>query len=193
MAERDRTAWEDRYAGRVRGAYPDPDRLLVRYALPAGAAAPLALDLAAGQCQNALWLAEQGYRVIALDISRIALQRGRAEAARRGLHGVAFAQADLDHLVLPAERVDLVCGFRFLDRALFPQLRAALRPGGRVIYQTFNKRRLIHRPESRAEYLLEPGELRTHFPGWHVLHDEDTGDRSRFVAVKPPLAPEDVT
>jgi hypothetical protein len=33
--------------------------------------------------------------------------------------------------------------------------------------------------------LLELRELATHFPGWEVLHDDEVGEVSRFVALKP--------
>ena len=44
-----------------------------------------ALDVGAGEGGDALWLAEQGWRVTASDISRRALDRVSAEAGRRGL------------------------------------------------------------------------------------------------------------
>lgn len=45
-----------------------------------------ALDVGAGEGADALWLAEQGWKVTASDISQRALDRFGAEAARRGLH-----------------------------------------------------------------------------------------------------------
>ena len=186
MSAEDRAKWDGIYLRRALEAYPPPDALLVAYA-PPPARPPLrvALDLAAGLCQNALWLAEQGYLVNAMDISRVALERGRAEMAMRNLRNINFINVDLDQVDLPREVYDLVCSFHYLNRALFPTLRASIKPGGMIIYQTYNIRRLETQPDMTREYLLELGELPTFFPGWEVRHDEDVGDLSRFVACKP--------
>lgn len=54
---------------------------------------------------------------------------------------------------------DLIAVFHYLHRPLFPQLLAALRPGGLLIYETFTTAQArIGRPTNPA-FLLEPGEL----------------------------------
>lgn len=186
MSTEDRARWDDIYYRRALEPYPTPDALLVAYApAPEPFTTPPALDLAAGLCQNAIWLAEQGYQVDAVDASRVALERGRAEMAMRNLRTVNFLQMDLDAPLLDESAYDLVCVFRYLNRALFPRIRAAVRPGGLVVYQTFNLCRLETRPEMNRDYLLKPGELPTFFLGWELLHDEDAGEVSRLVARKP--------
>ena len=186
MAAEDRARWDDMYQARVLRAYPPPDALLVAYAPPVQPGQRrVALDLAAGQCQNALWLAEQGYYVNALDISREALERGRAEMAMRNLRNVNFIVADLDRPDLPEAGYDLIVVCRFLARPLFPLLKLALKPGGLMIYQTFNLNHLERRPEATRSYLLEPRELASFFSGWALLHDEEAGEMSRLVARKP--------
>jgi SAM-dependent methyltransferase len=42
-----------------------------------------ALDLAAGECRNALWLVERGWTATAVDFSAVALERGRRLATER--------------------------------------------------------------------------------------------------------------
>ncbi|HEX5569456.1 MAG TPA: class I SAM-dependent methyltransferase [Streptomyces sp.] len=75
----DSGAWDERYraAELVWGA--EPNRWVVRETegLPPGRA----LDLAAGEGRNALWLAARGWRVTAVDFSAVALERGRRLAA----------------------------------------------------------------------------------------------------------------
>lgn len=186
MSAEDRARWDAIYRERVLGPYPPPDALLAAYApVPEPGAIPAALDLAAGLCQNAVFLAEQGYQVDAMDISRLALERGRAEMAMRNLRSVNFIPVDLEALDLPEDTYELVCVFRFLDRRVFPALCAAIKPGGRVIYQTFNVRLLLKRPDTRQDYLLDLGELPTFFPGWETLHDDDADEMSRYVARRP--------
>ncbi|HWD56107.1 MAG TPA: FAD-dependent oxidoreductase [Acidimicrobiales bacterium] len=53
--------------------------------LASGRALGRALDVGAGEGADALWLAEQGWRVTASDISQRALSRVHTEAERRGL------------------------------------------------------------------------------------------------------------
>jgi SAM-dependent methyltransferase len=185
MSGQDRVHWDAVY--RDRYGYPNPDPLLFPYVPPVIAedgAPHRALDLAGGLGQNALWLAEQGYQVDLIDISRVALVRAQREAAVRGLRGVNFIQADLDQHPLEPESYTLVCVFRFLNRALFPALRAAVRPGGRVLYETFNRRRLASAPNFNPDYTLDIGELGGVFADWHILRLNETGDVSQVVAIK---------
>lgn len=99
-----------------------------------GTAAGRALDLGCGEGGDALWLAERGWQVTAVDISRTALDRGKAEARRRGLD-VDWRQQDLAE-GLPAGPYDLVSA-QFLQSPVdFPRMdvlrRAAdeVAPGG---------------------------------------------------------------
>jgi SAM-dependent methyltransferase len=142
--------------------------------------------MACGLAQNALYLAELGYEVDALDISRVALRKGQAEMAMRNLRNVNFILADLDHYMLPTACYDLVCVFYFRATGLFPALRTAIRPGGMIIYETFNVRWLETHPEADPDHLLAPGELLRRFAGWQVILATEEGDCSRFVCCKPP-------
>lgn len=183
MAESDRERWDRRYADPVDKLRRGPNPVLERCA-PRGTGLR-ALELACGLGQNALWLAAQGYTVDAFDISLAALRPARAEMLRRGLTGVNFIVADLDHFVLPAYPYDLVLVFRFLDRRLFPAIRERVRPGGLVVYQTFNVRQRARRPSVSPAHMLRLGELPGHFPGWEVIEASDEDYLSTFVGRKP--------
>ena len=137
-----------------------------------------ALDVACGVGQNAIWLAQRGFTVDAVDISPVALEYGW-QAAARACVAVNFVQADLDAWAPQTGAYDLVCGFRFLNRRLWPLLQAALRPGGWFLYQTFNLRKLTPGSDFPAEYLLAIGELPRTFPGWEILEASDDGGTSR--------------
>jgi 2-polyprenyl-3-methyl-5-hydroxy-6-metoxy-1,4-benzoquinol methylase len=186
MAAHDRLRWDAIYRERSADDYPAPDPMLFQFAPPrrAGETAA-ALDIAAGLGQNGLWLAAQGYVVDLIDVSRVALLQAQAEAARRQLHNANFFQRDLDDARFERESYDVVCVFRFLNRDLMPQIRAAIRPGGRVIYQTFNMRYLNLKPDMNAAYLLGIGELAGFFGDWRILHNSEPEHVSRLVAVKP--------
>lgn len=185
MVKDDRLRWDRRWREECADRPFEPHPLLVRYAdrLSGGDA----LDLACGRGQNAIWLAEHSYRVDAIDISPVALALARAEAARRGL-AVNFIEADLDTYRLPVATYDLIAVFYFLSRGLLPAIKAALRPGGWLFYETFNTGRLACDPHIPLDYLLEPGELPRHFAGWHILEAGDEGSRphSSYIVCRKP-------
>jgi tellurite methyltransferase len=194
MTDHDRVRWDDIYRQRHQRAYPPPDPLLLNYTPPVSAPrVARALDLAGGQGQNGLWLAEQGYTVDILDISRVALSRARDAMTARGLRSVNLLQMDLDTVELNTEYYDLVCVFRFLKRDFLPRLRASVAIGGRVIYQTFNLRYLETVPEFNPAYLLNPGELEAMFAGWRVVYYDETGPSSQIVALKETSADQPAT
>jgi SAM-dependent methyltransferase len=95
-----------------------------------------ALDLGCGEGADACWLAENGWTVVAVDISDTALQRAAAEADARGLSDrIDFAQHDLSES-FPGGTFDLISA-QFLhsmipfDRPrVLKQAASAVRPGG---------------------------------------------------------------
>jgi SAM-dependent methyltransferase len=186
MSLQDRERWDEIYRERGDGLYPPPDPLLFEYTPPVPEGAECrALDLACGLGQNGLWLAVQGYTVDLLDISRIALLRAQAEMGQRRLRNANLFQIDLDQPDLETGVYQIVCVFRYLKRDLFPVMRNAVMPGGRIIYETFNQRYLQLVPEFNPTFLLEVGELAGIFADWKILHNVDSKHISRLVAVKP--------
>jgi 2-polyprenyl-3-methyl-5-hydroxy-6-metoxy-1,4-benzoquinol methylase len=184
MSNADRQRWDSIYRQQKR--FPEPDAFLFEYTPPAsGSREQRALDLAGGMGQNGLWLAEQGYVVDVLDISRMALVRGRGEMVRRGVRNINFLLSDLDEAEFDANKYALVCVFRYLKHDLFPQLRACIQPGGRIIYETYNLNYLNHVPQFNPDFLLKPGELAGYFYGWKILYDNEADHITRFVAIKP--------
>ena len=115
-----------------------PNRQLVVEAsdLPPGTA----LDAGCGEGGDALWLAERGWQVTAVDFShRRAGARGRtARRAGRSPTGSTWLHADLDAWTPPEGSFDLVTAHylhsRWADRsALFRRLAAAVAPGGTLL------------------------------------------------------------
>mgnify|MGYP000613186283 CR=1 FL=1 len=189
MSGQDRVRWDTVYQQR-NGRYPVADPLLFEFTLPLALYPDndierRALDLACGVGQNGLWLASQGYIVDLMDISRTALLRARSEIETRRLHNVNVLQVDLDTVHLARSNYDLICVFRYLRRELFPQLLTSVRPGGRIIYETFNTRYLEQVPAFNPAFLLEPGELESYFLGWEILYSDEEHEISQFVAQKP--------
>jgi len=157
----DRELWEARY-GRPELIHGNQPSLFLREnsdLLPRGG---LALDIAAGEGRNALYLAGRGFEVIAVDISTRALEKCRAQASVRGL-AVAAAALDLTRFTMPADRFDLIVNFNYLQRDLAPAITDALRPGGVLVFETLTVAHLRWKPDFNPEFLLRAGELPTMF------------------------------
>jgi tellurite methyltransferase len=181
MADTDRERWNTKWAALDK--MPRPHWLLRDYAklLTGGTA----VDLACGLGQNSLWLARHGYQVLALDLSEVALRRGLKAAVTQQLAAcISFVQQDLDVWRPPPASCDLIVVFRFLDRRLFPYLRAALRPGGLIFYQTLHQGARRRMPQANPAFLLAPGELVTHFAGWTLIHAQEDASHSELIARK---------
>ena len=148
------------------------------------------LDLACGQGRHMQWFASLGHPVLGLDRSAEAI----ASVAAFG-HGMV---ADLENGPWPLLQQDglpetfaAVVVTNYLWRPLFEHILESLQPGGVLIYETFaSGQETIGRP-SRAEFLLQPGELLRAFGDLRVVAFEDgfSDSPARFVqrlaAVKP--------
>jgi tellurite methyltransferase len=185
MSRDERIRWDDRYQTDDRWRVDHvPFPWLVEHTPPTQDG--LALDIACGLGHNALWLAVQGYRVLGVDISLVALKRALKSARYQNLDGRAvFAQVDMDHFRPPHASFDLICVVRFLSRDLFPTIISALKPGGLLLYATLNWRYGELSPETPQVYLLSPGELEQAFAALEIIEACERGDMSFLIARKP--------
>jgi 2-polyprenyl-3-methyl-5-hydroxy-6-metoxy-1,4-benzoquinol methylase len=127
-----------------------------------------ALDIACGKGRNALFLAQQGFDVTAIDISPIALEVARRRAERMSL-SISWQRADLEKIQLEEGCYDLVADFNYLQRSLFPRITKSLRPGGAVVFETFLiDQQTIGQPKN-PDYLLGHNELLNAFRDLRVL------------------------
>jgi tellurite methyltransferase len=183
--------WDERYR-RGDHATPSPSRLLVR-ALD-HLAPGRALDVACGAGRHAVYLAEHGWRVTAVEASRVGIELAERLARERGVE-IDARVADLEkgeYLIRPGA-FDLICVFYYLQRTLFSQIGAGLPVGGSLVAA-------IHvvdeDPASRLSnpaFSLQPGELRDRFSAWNITyyhegkpHDGDHKRRTaEIIAVKP--------
>ena len=131
----DQTAWDERYAGPelVWGSGPNCFVAEELAALPPGRA----IDLGTGEGRNAIWLAERGLTVTAVDFSRVGLARAAGLAAGRGV-SVDWVHADLlDYQPTPGGYDLVLIAYIQLppDRltALARTAATALAPGGTLL------------------------------------------------------------
>lgn len=127
-----------------------------------------ALDIACGAGRNAIFLAERGWQVDAIDISPVALAQLDAEAGSKGL-SILTQQADLQTTELPRDNYDLIINIRFLERGLLPAVSQSIKPEGYLIFETFliDQQQIGH--PSNPDYLLYHNELLDRFRDLRVL------------------------
>lgn len=129
--------WEAFYReGRARWS-GRPNRSLVEEV--AGLTPGTALDLGCGQGADAIWLAEQGWTVTAVDVSDAALETARRNAAAAGVgDAIAWERRDLADS-LPAGPFDLVTASFLHSPVELPRSRIlrdaadAVTPGGTLL------------------------------------------------------------
>ena len=100
-----RRMWNDRYANKDLVWSAGPNELFAR---EVGSLKPgKALDVACGEGRNAIWLAEQGWDVTAIDFSDVAIEKGRRIAVKRDVN-VDWIAEDVSSWKLPKYEFDLV-------------------------------------------------------------------------------------
>jgi hypothetical protein len=189
VMDEDRERWDRRHAEHLAappappvGLADDLDQVPVA---ERGGVAARALDVACGQGSTAVWAARQGFAVLALDISPVALASA-AELAER--HGVAeritFVEHDLDD-GLPSEAngpFELVVCQRFRHPPLYPELARRLAPGGLLVISVLSAVGSGKRP---GPYHAPEGELVRAFGGLETVHAREGAGEATLVARRP--------
>jgi len=167
--------WDEQYSGQPALWSGNPNQYLVSET--AGLAPGRALDAGSGEGADAIWLAERGWRVTAVDFSGVALQRAADHARQRGSEVAArieWVRQDLIAWEPGPDRYALVTA-QYLHlppavrRALFGHLAAAVAPGGTLLvvgHHSSDLQTTIPRPQDPDRYFtggeiaaaLEPGE-----------------------------------
>ena len=152
--------WDERY--RSEGAkHSTPTPLLVEIA---GKLKPgRALDLACGTGRNAIWLAEHGWQVTAVDGSAAAI-----ETLHKQCPAVDTHVADLEKHEFPIaeESWDLIVVCYYLQRDLFEPVKRGVKSGGVALVIVH----LVEPGHEQSQFSLQHGELAKYFEGWEILH-----------------------
>ena len=164
----DQRRWDKRFGREEFALGKEPNPFLKKYIhlLPRGKA----LDIATGEGRNAVFLAQNGFDVDAIDISEMGLRKARKLAREKGVSVNTFP-VDLDEYQIEKERYDLITNFYFLKRRLIPRIKEGLKKGGRVIFETYilEHRKLRTGGPKQAKYLLKPNELLRLFKDFRIL------------------------
>jgi SAM-dependent methyltransferase len=161
----DRNDWNERYAAQELLWGAEPNRFLaaeLREVSPRGRA----LDLACGEARNAIWLAQLGWVVTAVDYSDVALDRARRLAAEQHVD-VEWIETDVTGFVPAAGAFQLVIiAYLHLPetgrRAVLAYAASALGPGGTLFMVGHARLNLVEGVGGprQPEVLWEPSEIR---------------------------------
>jgi 2-polyprenyl-3-methyl-5-hydroxy-6-metoxy-1,4-benzoquinol methylase len=181
----DQKRWEKRFGRKEFALGKEPNPFLKRHIhlLPKGRA----LDVATGEGRNAVFLAQKGFEVDAVDISEKGLKKARKLAREKGVKINTFL-VDLDRYQIEKERYDLIANFYFLKRRLIPGIRKGLKKGGKVIFETYllEHRTLGTGGPKQAKYFLKPNEPLRLFRNFRILFYREgifrEGGRKKAVA-----------
>jgi len=175
----DRHQWDERYSGTEFEWTTRPNQFVAAELadLPPGRA----LDLAAGEGRNTVWLAERGWRVTAVDFSRVGLEKGRKLSAARGVDEaqVEWIVADLRDYEPERDFYDLVL-IAYLQviaevrATVLARAATALVPGGTVFVVGHDLTNLTEGtggPQD-PDVLYTPEAIRAELPGLRVVRAE---------------------
>ena len=142
------------------------------------------LDVACGKGRHALLLASAGFDVHAIDRDPDAIVFLRSTADRLSLRlEASVMDLETDPLPeLPSSEFDAVIVFNYLHRALMPALRDAVKPGGRMFYETFTTAQAERGHPRNPDFLLAAGELTALLKPFTILRAREGEFDQRFVA-----------
>lgn len=133
-----------------------------------------ALDAGIGQGRNALWLAEQGWRVTGVDISDEGVEQAEQQARDKGaeIDGVV---ADLYGYDYGEEKWDLVVS-TYMHSILIgnaEKVIASLKPGGLLVVEGFHWDHNRNSIQDGQRFGFKVNELLRAFDSLRILHYED--------------------
>lgn len=162
MGDADRTRWDAAYAERAVALTPALPAVFVGYEdlFPRRGTA---LEIACGAGGAAVWLAQRGLDVYAVDVSEIAIGQARVLAEQHGVTA-RFDTVDLDGRLPPGDPADLVLCHKFRDPDLYAPLSARLKPGGLLAICVLSE---VGAAPGRFRAVV--GELRSAFAGLDEL------------------------
>ena len=133
MSRADKDKWNARYAAGAFASRLQPSVYLAAHVQPPQRG--YALDLGCGAGRNAIYLAQCGYQVEAIDIADVGLYQAAQRAQTQGV-AVAWRQQDLQlDRRLPRNDYQLIIMFRFVAMELLSQIAEHLAPDGCVIVE----------------------------------------------------------
>lgn len=181
-APRDKERWDSKYDNEVYIFGTEPVRFIRENLniLPKGKV----LDIAMGEGRNGVYLAANGFEVEGIDISEVGLKKAHKLAEQNGAK-ITTRVVDLENAQLPESTYDVVLCTYYMQRDLIPQMKKAVKPGGVVVFETYNEDYLKYR-KFNPEWVLKTNELLDLFSDFKILRyqafDDGTEAYSSIIA-----------
>jgi tellurite methyltransferase len=134
------------------------------------------LDLACGNGRNGLYLVEKNIPITFADVKIEALEQVNHSLSYLSKDKQSLAQCwqvDFEQALttpLQGKSFAAIIVFRYLHRPLFDQIKAAIKPGGMIFYETFTEQQAQFGRPKNPDFLLNPNELIDLFSDWKILH-----------------------
>jgi SAM-dependent methyltransferase len=200
VSQSDRDKWDQRYREGAYAARKHPSALLVEWLpkLAIDASEPCAIDLACGIGRNTLYLAQQGWRVSAVDISGVALDKLAATATDD--LDVHCTEMDLETgqpwptELMAAGPFDLALMIRYTNLPLIRRVEGILKPGGYLLAEAHRITDAEVAGPRGQRFRVAPGELRAAAQGYEIIEygegivedpDGRPSDLARILARRP--------
>jgi len=165
--------WDERYSSDEYAYGKEPNDFLRNHAgiIPAGRV----LCLAEGEGRNAVYLAEQGYQVTAVDSSIVGLKKARKLAEERGVE-IEIQHADLKDFDLGHDQWDGIISIFChlpppLRRIIHSKLVSALKSGAFVLLEAYTPKQLEYKTGGPpvAEMTMDSATLKAEFSGLEFI------------------------
>ena len=169
MSDLDRKKWNSRYAEGAYARRTQPSELLVNAVEDWPEQAGRALDIACGAGRNALYMAERGFQVTAMDISDQALDGARRTAVERHLT-VQWLEQDLDELTELDGVFGLICMVRYVNAPLLNLAVQSLAPEGLLVVEQHLRTEAAVIGPNNPVFRVAPGELGRQAVGLELIY-----------------------
>ncbi len=127
------------------------------------------LDVAMGYGRNAIYLARMGFHVAGVDISAGAVSSAIGSANQAGtIIDAHVGDLEKDYRIQTGVYDVIIC-FDYLQRSLIPQIKAGVRKGGMVVYETFIVDQALFGRPKNPDHLLRHNELLDMFRDFRCL------------------------
>ncbi|MEO7051801.1 MAG: class I SAM-dependent methyltransferase [Rhodanobacter sp.] len=179
MSISDRLRWDQRYAERQLDPVGEVGVPLILAGcedlLPS---AGLALEVACGRGQAALWLADRGMQVHAVDVSPVVISQAQAASPRGGYaQRIRFEVFDLDQGLPPGPPCALLLCENFRDARLDAPMLQRLAPGGILAISALSEVGSAH----PSPFRVQAGELRRAFASLEQIAEGERDGRAWLV------------
>jgi tellurite methyltransferase len=141
------------------------------------------LDIAMGAGRNSVYLAKQGFQVEGVDISEESVTDALKLAQENNvIIQTQVSNLEKDYHILP-ETYDVIVCFNYLQRSLIPGMKAGLKKGGMIVYETFIIDQVLFGKPRNPDFLLKYNELLNMFRSFRCLrYREGIFENSKAIA-----------